>query len=271
MTDLRTRLSAAQPPAIRAPVTVPWALVALVVVAQIGYPLVHGGVRDALTVGTVVVGFLASVCHAWLTRGARTALVLVLVTTGGGLLVEAAGTATGWPFGTYDYRPSLGPEVLGVPWVIPLAWTMMAWPAWLVAGRLTSRFGARIFVAGWALAAWDVFLDPQMVAAGHWVWTGRHAPGLPGVPDVPLTNYVGWLLVATVMALLLATVLPTEPAELPARPLDGPMTAFYLWTYYSSVLAHLAFLGLPASAGWGALAMGVVAIPLTWQLARSRP
>ncbi len=49
--------------------------------------------------------------------------------------------------------------------------------------------------AGAALAAWDVFLDPQMVDAGHWTWADP-SPGLPGVAHVPLTNFAGWLLVA---------------------------------------------------------------------------
>jgi putative membrane protein len=44
------------------------------------------------------------------------------------------------------------------------------------------------------------------------------------------------------------------------------MLALYLWTYYSSVLAHAVFLGLPASAGWGALGMGLIAVPLTVRL-----
>ena len=37
---------------------------------------------------------------------------------------------------------------------------------------------------------WDLFLDPQMVAAGHWTWLDPD-PALPGVPGVPLTNYAG--------------------------------------------------------------------------------
>ena len=44
------------------------------------------------------------------------------------------------------------------------------------------------------------------------------------------------------------------------------MYGLYLWTYYSSVLAHAVFLGLPGSAAWGAVAMGAVALPLTAQL-----
>ena len=46
------------------------------------------------------------------------------------------------------------------------------------------------------------------------------------------------------------------------------MFALYLWTYFSSVLAHAVFLGLPASALWGAAGMAVVAVPLAVTLLR---
>jgi putative membrane protein len=37
------------------------------------------------------------------------------------------------------------------------------------------------------------------------------------------------------------------------------------------VLAHAVFLGLPASAAWGAVIMGAVVLPLGFRLSRSRP
>ena len=94
---------------------------ALTVLLQIAYPLVAGDARDRLTVVTVVVFFLASTSHALLHRGVRWTALLVLVTTGTGLLAEAVGTATGVPFGQYDYADTLGAKLLGVPVVIPLA------------------------------------------------------------------------------------------------------------------------------------------------------
>ncbi|MCW2568527.1 MAG: hypothetical protein JWN54_2624 [Mycobacterium sp.] len=240
-----------------------WTLVGATVLAEIAYPLTTGPVRDRLTVVTVVVFCAASVTHALLTRGLRTAAALLVVTAGGGLLVESAGTATGYPFGAYDYTGSLGATVLGVPWVIPPAWTMMAWPAWLVACRLVRRPAVRVVVAGWALASWDVFLDPQMVSAGHWVWAGG---------EIPLTNYAGWFAVAVVMMAVLSRVSPVSPVsrvDVHCGP-DAPMYAVYLWTYASSVLAHAVFLGLPRSAAWGAVAMAPVAVPLAVTLWRAR-
>jgi putative membrane protein len=239
-----------------------WGLVAASVLAQIAYPLVDGPHRDVLTVVTVLVCCFAAVGHAAVTRGPRVAVGMLAATAGGGLAVEAIGTATGFPFGAYHYTGSLGPGLFGVPLVVPLAWTMMAWPAWLVAGRLVRGPAARVLLAGWALASWDFFLDPQMVAAGHWLW---ESPGvtLPGVPGVPITNYAGWMAVGVALAAVLAAL----PGIGPRRPgSDSPMLVLYLWVYFSSVLAHLCFFGLPGSALWGGLAMGVVALPLLWRL-----
>jgi putative membrane protein len=146
----------------------PWALLGALVLTQICYPLTGGGLRAGLTVLTVVLGYLLSVSHALLTRGLRTAAALVATATLGGFAVEAVGVATGFPFGTYNYSGELGPKLLGVPLIIPLAWTWMAWPAWLAALRLARSRPARIALAAAGLAAWDLFLDPQMVAEGYW-------------------------------------------------------------------------------------------------------
>jgi uncharacterized membrane protein len=236
---------------------------AAVIGTQIAYPLVSGSDRARLVVVTVVLGYALSVGHARATRGWRAAAILVLVTTGGGLAVEALGVATGFPFGRYGYGGGLGPRLFGVPLVVALAWTWMAWPAFVAAATIVRPAVARVGVAALGLASWDLFLDPQMVRAGYWQWQ-RPGPALPGVAGVPLTNYLGWLAVALVlMALVLTALLAAGTPMTPVGPADRPMLALYLWTYYSSVLAHLVFLHLPASAAWGALGMGFVAIPLT--------
>ncbi|MCA2212419.1 carotenoid biosynthesis protein [Jidongwangia harbinensis] len=243
------------------------ALLAALVLTQICYPLTAGPVRAGFTVATVLLGYLLSVSHAWLTRGPRAALALVAAATVGGFAVEAVGVATGFPFGTYDYSGQLGPKVLGVPLIIPLAWTWMAWPAWLAALRLARGRAARIALAAVGLAAWDLFLDPQMVAEGYWRWLDA-TPALPGLPGIPIGNYLGWL----GFALVLMTVLSAAAGPGARRPAAGdtPMITLWLWTYASSVLAHAVFLGLPASAAWGAVVMGVVVLPLVVQLARGR-
>ena len=245
------------PPATR---LLPVWLAALTVLLQIAYPLVSGQPRNTLTVITVVAFFVASVTHALVHRGPRWTAFFVLVTTGTGLLAESLGTSTGFPFGSYDYAGSLGWKLLSVPVVIPLAWAMMAYPCLLVGQRLASTPVGAAVVGGYALASWDLFLDPQMVEAGHWTWSDVQA-SLPGSPDIPISNYLGWVLVAVLMVAVLQ-LLPRKDAD------DRVPAALFLWTYASSVLANAVFFGRPAVALLGGIGMGVVAIPYALSLRR---
>jgi putative membrane protein len=242
-----------------------WVLLGALVLAQIAYPLTEGDARAGLTVATVLLGYLLSVSHALFTRGPRAAAALVATATLGGFAVEAVGVATGFPFGTYDYGGRLGPKLLGVPLIIPLAWTWMAWPAWLAALRLARSRPARVALAACGLAAWDLFLDPQMVAEGYWTWRDP-TPALPGVPGVPIGNYLGWL----GFALLLMAALSAAAGRSATTPMreDRPLLALWFWTYASSVLASAVFFGLPASAIWGGVLMGAVVLPLAVRLRR---
>jgi putative membrane protein len=229
-----------------------------VVLLEVPYPLVHGRARDLLTIATVLVFAAAMVAHLAATRGKTVAAGFLAATVVVGFVAEAVGTHTGFPFGRYAYGRSLGVRWLGVPLVIPLAWTMMSWPALATARRLVTRPALVPLVAGWTLAAWDVFLDPQMVAAHHWRWTHPH-PGVPGVQGIPLTNFAGWLAVSVLLMAALDRIVPRP------GPVGQPI-ALYLWTYFSSVLAALAFFGRPGVALVGGIVMGLVALPVLRRL-----
>ncbi len=248
------------PPATLHTSRVPVTLAALTVLLQIAYPLVQGRLRDGLTVATVVAFFAASLSHAVLTRGPAWAARLAAITAGLGLLAEAAGVTTGFPFGDYHYTGSLGAEVLGVPVLVPLAWTMFAYPCLLVGRRLADGWRAAA-VGGLALASWDLFLDPQMVAAGHWQW--QHAQ--PGLNGIPLTNTLGWIAVGMLMMAALALL----PTDVPPQEADDRVPAtLFLWTYASSVVANAVFFARPGVALAGGIGMGLVALPFARSLVR---
>ncbi|MBO0676137.1 carotenoid biosynthesis protein [Mycolicibacterium sp. S2-37] len=256
-------------PVVRARTTsVVWVLVAAAILVQIGYPLMPEAWRTPVTVTSVVVFFLAALADAGRVHGMSGAALLVVVAGGGGLLAEAVGVATGWPFGDYAYTGTLGPEMVGVPVVVPMAWAMMAWPALVVGRTLASRAPAVVAVGAIALTAWDVFLDPQMVAAGHWTWF-HPEPGLPLIPGVPLTNYAGWLLVSVVVIGVLDATLRRH-GDRDQAPSSAPAAALYLWVYFSSVLGHFTFFDLPGSAVTGGILMGAVAVPFAIALLRRR-
>lgn len=228
-------------------------LAATTVLLQVAYPLVHGPARNTLTVVTVVTFFLASAMHALAARGAPWTAAFVAVTAGTGLVAEAVGVRTGLPFGRYIYADSLGLKVLDVPLVVPLAWSMFAYPSLLVGQRLCRSATGAAVTGALALASWDLFLDPQMVAAGHWRWSNvtHH---LPGVDHVPVSNFLGWGLVALLMTAALQ--------RLPRHDVDDRVPhGLFLWTFVSSVLANAVFFDRPGVALVGGVVMGTVALP----------
>ena len=236
---------------------VPLLLAVLLVLTAIAYPLTSGPGRDAVSWTIVVLGAVLSVVHAGLSRGVRTGLGLLLLVAVTAVAFEAVGLATGVPYGSYTYADTLGPTLLGVPFLVPLAWLMMAWPSWVLAARLTRsvrparRRPVRVAVAAAVLAAWDVVLDPQMVQAGYWTWADP-SPGLPGIDTVPLTNLAGWLLAGAVLMSLLDVLVAR--ASVPGAPVIGdaaPLLAL-TWMTLGGALAHAGWLGLPGSAAWGA-------------------
>jgi putative membrane protein len=242
---------------------VPWLFALVTIAAQIAWPLTSGSTRDVLTVVTVVLFFLTSASHALVARGFLWALGWFVISVGFGFGVEVLGTRTDLPFGDYAYADRLGPMVAGVPVIIPLAWAMMSYPALLAARRLVRGPLATAVVAAVALAAWDLFLDPQMVAEGHWTWTFQNAPVLLGIDGIPLQNFAGWLLASFVLMLVLDR-LPrrrTDGAEG-----DGVPALMYLWTYVSSVLLNAFWAHRPGVAVWGGIVMGLVAIPYAYAL-----
>lgn len=245
-------------PALRA---LPWLLAVLTVAAQIAYPLVEGDTLRDVTVLVVLLFAATCVVHAAVHRGVAWAFGLVVVTAGGGLAAEAVGVRTGLPFGEYAYEGTLGPELFDVPLVVPLAWTMMAYPVLLAARRLTRRWVPVVGALG--LVGWDVFLDPQMVGDGHWTWADPE-PSLPGVDGIPLTNYAGWAVVGLLMMLVLTAVLPRDDAD------ESVPAALLTWTWVGYVVGNVFWFGTTSVAVAGGVALGLLVVPYLWSLWQSR-
>ncbi|WP_432522911.1 carotenoid biosynthesis protein [Kineococcus sp. SYSU DK006] len=250
------------------------ALTGAAVLTQVAHPLLRGRALHRTTIGSVAAFSAAAVTDAARRGGLRAGLATLAVAGGLGLAAEVVGTRTGRPFGHYRYARSLGPQVLGVPVVVPLAWTMLAQPALQLGRRLArdlerpARDVVAVGTAAWTLASWDLFLDPQMTAEGHWAFEQPH-PHLPGVPGIPLGNYAGWLLTATLICAALHAAVPAEevpptaPAEAaPAEVVPATVPAALLgWTWAGSTLANAVFFRRPHVAAYGGAAMGLTVLP----------
>ena len=178
----------------------------------------RGGVGRRLLSSLVVGGgCVASTTSATRHWGPHRALGAAGATAALTAAVEHVGTVTGWPFGRYRYTAALGPQVAGVPVQVPLAWFAMALPARETAhAALGSRSNrvARILAGAAALTAWDLFLDPQMVAEGYWGWARRGTCSRrSSYRGIPISNFVGWFVTGLgVMAVLELMLPPAEPA-----------------------------------------------------------
>ncbi|MBM7458957.1 carotenoid biosynthesis protein [Rhodococcus coprophilus] len=252
-----------------------WAIVAGAVLAQIAYPLASDASRDVVTVAVVLLLTAASLVHAAITRGPLWTVVLFASTAGLGLLSEVIGTATGFPFGSYFYATGrLGPEIVGVPAVVPLAWTAGFYPIWCAATFVLRRAGisgerrafGRVLMVAVGMVGWDLYLDSQMVTDGQWTWTSGNA-GLPGIPSIPYTNYLGWFAVALLMAIVVDRVGGLTESRRPrGRSMsDAAPLVLFLWTWLGSGFAHAFLLEgdeMRFSAVYGFCVMGVVGFPL---------
>jgi uncharacterized membrane protein len=227
-------------------------LLATVVGAQLAYPQLPAARQTAATRAIVSLLLATSVADLAERRGLRRAAILSGTAAAVGFGAEVAGVATGRPFGHYNYSGRLGPRVAGVPALAAAAWTMMAPPAWTVAGLLTRHRLRRAALAAGALTAWDVALDPRMVREGYWTWPrgGRYE-------DVPASNFAGWLVVGGAIFGLWA-VLDGDDADDPAP--DVPL-GLYVWTWVGEVAANLLFWRRPRVAAATGAAMGAFAVP----------
>ncbi|WP_232702583.1 bisanhydrobacterioruberin hydratase [Halobacterium wangiae] len=134
--------------------------------------------------------------------GRREAVALVALTAYA-YGIELVGVATGWPYGHFEYLVDLGPMLLGdVPLGLPVFFLPLVVNSYLLVLLLFGPRAARAAVrlpAVAALVLWmDVVLDPGAVALGFWRYDAAGA-----YYGVPLSNYLGWVLSATVSVALL--------------------------------------------------------------------
>ena len=238
----------------------------IAILLQVMYPLVDGEFLRLLTINVVYWGAGAMLLHALLSYGFRYAFTYFSFTFAFALIIEHVGVLTAWPFGDYAYSNDLGYKVYEVPLVVPFAWIMMAHPVLIAARRIAGHW---IFLyGGVALAAWDLFLDPMMVASGRWSWkvTGAH---VPFQPEIPLSNTFGWLLSGMFLIGVLHISTPREKRRAGAS--FATTDAFLLWTLFSGVVGNLFFFHRPGIAFFAGIIFTAVLTPYFFNRWLGRP
>jgi len=232
------------------------ALFACVAVAQVAYGAAGRRPSERQTRALLGLMTATAAAEAAEARGRGRGLGLLAVAAGGGFAAELVGVTTGVPFGRYSYSGKLGPRVAGVPVLAAAAWMVMARPAWVTAGRVSTRVGVRVPLAAAALTAWDLFLEPRMTSEGYWRWERRGR-----YEGVPAENFAGWFLTALA---IFAAWTRLDPDDAAAG--DGALL-LYVWTWCGETYANAALWDRRRTALVGGSAMGAIAVPA---LARSR-
>jgi putative membrane protein len=115
--------------------------------------------------------------------------------------IELVGVATGWPYGSFEYTVDLGPMLGGVPVALPVFFIPLVMNAYLLCllllGSRASNGWLRLATVIAAVVGMDVVLDPGAVSLGFWSFGGGSFYG------VPLSNYAGWVVSATVAVVTL--------------------------------------------------------------------
>ena len=222
----------------------------------LGWIMGEDYLQRGMSAGVIVqvLAVLIILYNAW---GPRRTVFIFSVVAGLSYLAELLGVSTGLLFGKYHNTAVLQPQIAGVPVLIPLAWMMMLPPAWAIAQFITHKTGRDIrflVVSALAFTAWDLFLDPQMVAWGFWHWevAGQYF-------GIPWSNYFGWMLVSTCISLI------ANPRDLPA----GPLSLVYVVTWILQTIGQGIFWQQPGPALFGFIGSGIF-IGLAFYRSRNR-
>ncbi len=228
---------------------------AITVAGMIATPLLPQGGRARRVLSSIVVvgSFATTTANAVRRWGTTRAVAAGTVTAVATTAVERIGTQTGLPFGRYAYTTALQPQVAHVPAIVPLAWFAMGLPARETAHAALGEHSTparRIALGSAALTAWDLFLDPQMVGEGYWVWARR------GIyRGIPLGNFLGWFVTGLGVMTALEVLLPPNAYVDGSADADGALVGEYTFMGVMETVGFARFFRDPAVAIVGGLGM----------------
>jgi uncharacterized membrane protein len=153
-----------------------------------------------------------------------------------GGVIQAAGAATGVPFGFFSYTPHIGPCFRGVlSWAMPLVWVAVLLNSRGV-GRLMLRPWRKLknygfWLIGLTVALTLVFvamMDPFAAAIRHyWIWDRTSLPFT--WQGTPASDFLGWAVGSLlIQAFVTPALVKRRPPVAKSRPDYHPLVAWEL-------------------------------------------
>lgn len=158
--------------------------------------------------GTVIMRLpLISGVKPLINKKSSTGILLLILYS---YLIEFIGVITDWPYGSFEYGISLGPMIYGlVPLALPIFFLPLVINSYLlviqVGGKKSDKIYWRIPMVIMMVLLLDIILDPAAVSLGFWLYNEG------GVfYGVPVSNFLGWILSASVTVGVLDYVLESN-------------------------------------------------------------
>lgn len=165
---------------------IPFILIVLHVVGLYGLNSSASDWFLSLTPLNLLITFIASLLLV--SKGEPSSLIpMLIIAFVGGFAAEYVGVHTGILFGDYSYGDGLGPKWEGIPWAIGMNWSMLILITRSLANRIVKSTWTQVLLAAILMVLLDLLIEPVAPALDYWSFEGGLAP---------LSNYVGWLLVA---------------------------------------------------------------------------
>lgn len=168
-------------------------------------------------------------------QGKKRGLALLALIGLYALFIESVAIKTGFPYGDFVYKDVLGNKIFGLtPWTVAFAYPPIVMLAYWFGRNRASNTRHVLGIATLTAVAIDLVLDPAAVRLGFWYW-----PSGGFFYNVPLVNFVGWVLTSVVAVALIHYFMKRVPTKkLTALAYSGLMVLWF-WTFVNIWLGHV--------------------------------
>ena len=104
-----------------------------------------------------------------------------------GFFLEVIGVNTGYIFGDYVYKSTLGWKLFNTPLIMGINWLILSYSVVYTFSRFVNRKIKTAFLGACVLLLLDILIEPVAMNYGFWTWNND---------TVPLKNYVAWFCIS---------------------------------------------------------------------------
>lgn len=163
--------------------------------------------------------------------------------------------------GQYLYQERLfGPEIGGVPLMIPIFWSVFVYSGYALTNVLITihkkiKIWHLVLFDIWNVVAIDLMMDPLFVKIGKWVWYQEGS-----YFGVPLGNFLGW----GIVVFLVSLIFRSYEYFFMKKQIKEEENAFVLIPVWAYLILYLSFVFLALYLKWFSVVLvgGLVMLPV---------